>query len=87
MQLSLPCSPTSHLPSTLHNHSQVEALLLEATNPTKPRRQRAKTKAALGPRYSLKAFDDLVVKSGACPLTVLGEVVDDFIKAGGKSAL
>ena len=46
MQLSLPCIPTSHLPSTLHNHSQVEALLLEATNPTKPRRQRAKTKAA-----------------------------------------
>ena len=48
---------------------------------------RTKAQKALGDRYDLRAFDDLVVKAGSAPLTVLGAVVDDFIKAGGRSAL
>lgn len=50
-------------------------------------RLRAKAKAALGSRFDLKAYNDLVVKTGAVPLTVLSGVVDDFIRQGGRSSL
>jgi uncharacterized protein (DUF885 family) len=44
-------------------------------------RLRDKTKAALGPRFDLKSFDDALVKCGAVPLTVLDGVVDGYIAA------
>ena len=46
---------------------------------------RAKAKAALGSRFEIKAYDDLVVGEGSVPLTVLERSVDDWIatvKAG-----
>jgi uncharacterized protein (DUF885 family) len=47
-------------------------------------RLREKAKAALGPRYDLRAFDDVLVGSGNVPLTLLERVVDGYIaKARG----
>jgi uncharacterized protein (DUF885 family) len=46
---------------------------------------RAKAKAALGPKFDIKAYDDLVVGEGSVPLSVLERSVDDWIarvKAG-----
>jgi uncharacterized protein (DUF885 family) len=40
---------------------------------------RAKAKAALGPKFDIKAYDDLVVGQGSVPLTVLEHSVDDWI--------
>lgn len=45
---------------------------------------RDRAKAALGPRFDLRAFNDMVVKTGAVPLTVLGTVTEGFIANGGK---
>jgi uncharacterized protein (DUF885 family) len=42
-------------------------------------RQRDKAKAALGPRYDLRDFDDTVVKGGNVPLDVLAKNVDEYI--------
>lgn len=42
-------------------------------------RQRARAQSALGPRYDLKAFNDMVVKGGNVPLDVLAKNVDDYI--------
>ena len=50
---------------------------------TEINRLRDKAKAALGARYDLRNFDDLIVKTGAVPLTVLGDAVDGYIKSGG----
>ena len=50
---------------------------------TEINRLRDKAKAALGARYDLRNFDDLLVKTGAVPLTVLGAQVDGYIQAGG----
>jgi uncharacterized protein (DUF885 family) len=50
-------------------------------------RLRDKATAALGPRYDLKRFDDLIVETGAVPLTVLAGVVDSWIAAGGRMEL
>jgi uncharacterized protein (DUF885 family) len=50
---------------------------------TEINRLRDKAKAALGAKYDLRNFDDLLVKTGAVPLTVLGETVEGYIKAGG----
>ena len=47
-------------------------------------RLRDKARAALGPRFDLKTFDDALVDSGAVPLTVLDGVVDRYI-AGRKA--
>ncbi|MEO5866807.1 MAG: DUF885 family protein, partial [Sphingomonas sp.] len=44
-------------------------------------RLRAKAIAAMGSRYDLKAFDDVVVKTGNVPLTLLERVVDRYIAA------
>jgi uncharacterized protein (DUF885 family) len=46
-------------------------------------RQRARAQAALGPRYDLKAFDDLVVGGGPRPLTILARDVDRHIARRG----
>ena len=46
-------------------------------------RLRTKARAAMGPRYDLRTFDDVVVKAGAVPLTVLARLVDGYI--AGKS--
>lgn len=46
-------------------------------------RLRGRAKAALGPRYDFKAFNDLAVQGGGVPMTVLGRNVDAFI-AGRK---
>jgi uncharacterized protein (DUF885 family) len=51
---------------------------------TEINRLRDKAKAGLGGKYDLRIFNDLLVKTGAVPLTVLGDVVDGYIKAGGK---
>ncbi len=50
---------------------------------TEINRLRDRAKAGLGAKYDLRTFDDLLVKTGAVPLTVLGNAVDDYIKAGG----
>ncbi|MDB5476638.1 MAG: hypothetical protein JWP49_2149 [Phenylobacterium sp.] len=54
---------------------------------TEINRLRDKAKAALGSRFDVKGFDDLVVETGAVPLTVLGAVVDSWIAGGGRLAL
>ena len=47
-------------------------------------RQRDKAKAALGPRFDIKAFDDAVVIGGNVPMDVLAKNVDEYIaKARG----
>jgi uncharacterized protein (DUF885 family) len=43
-------------------------------------RQRAKAMAALGARFSLKAFDDTVVRGGNVPLDVLAKNVDEYVR-------
>ncbi|MDP1026712.1 DUF885 family protein [Sphingomonas sp. KR1UV-12] len=42
-------------------------------------RLRTKAQGALGSRYDLKAFDDVVVKTGNVPLTLLESVVDRYV--------
>jgi uncharacterized protein (DUF885 family) len=42
-------------------------------------RQRARAQAALGPRYDLKAYNDMVVQGGNVPLDVLARNVDDYV--------
>jgi uncharacterized protein (DUF885 family) len=44
-------------------------------------RLRDKARAALGPRFDLRSFDDALVRSGAVPLTVLDRLVDNYIAA------
>jgi uncharacterized protein (DUF885 family) len=46
---------------------------------TEINRQRDRAKAALGPRYDLRAFNDLVVGGGARPLTVVERDVDRWM--------
>ncbi|NUS99445.1 MAG: DUF885 domain-containing protein [Sphingomonas sp.] len=48
-------------------------------------RQRDKAKAALGPRFEIKAFDDAVVLGGNVPMDVLAKNVDEYI-ASAKGA-
>jgi uncharacterized protein (DUF885 family) len=42
---------------------------------------RARAKTALGPKFDLKAFHDVVLASGALPLDVLEKQVDAWITA------
>ena len=42
-------------------------------------RQRGLAQAALGPRYDLRDFNDIVVKGGNVPLDVLAKNVEDYI--------
>jgi uncharacterized protein (DUF885 family) len=50
---------------------------------TEINRLRDHAKTALGAKYDLRNFNDLIVKTGAVPLTVLGETVEGYIKSGG----
>ncbi|MES1194800.1 MAG: DUF885 family protein [Opitutus sp.] len=40
---------------------------------------RAKAKAALGPKFDLKQFHNLVLQNGNVPLAVLAQEVDDWV--------
>ncbi len=40
---------------------------------------REETRLALGERFSLREFHDLVLRTGSVPLDVLGDVVRDWI--------
>jgi len=42
---------------------------------------RAKARAALGDKFSLKEFHNVVLRAGNVPLDVLGQVIDDYIAA------
>lgn len=42
-------------------------------------RLRDKAKAALGPRFDVRDYDDAVIEAGAVPLAVLATAIDDYI--------
>jgi uncharacterized protein (DUF885 family) len=42
-------------------------------------RLRDKAKAALGPRFEVRDYDDAVIEAGAVPLAVLATAIDDYI--------
>jgi uncharacterized protein (DUF885 family) len=46
--------------------------------------ERSKAQKALGDRFSLKAFHNLVLQTGNVPLAVLTQVVDDWVAAQRK---
>ena len=47
---------------------------------------RERARAALGPKFNLKDFHTVVLESGAVPLTVLEQLVDQWIATGSTSA-
>lgn len=47
----------------------------------KIRELRARAEQALGDRFDLRAFHDLVLSQGSVPLTILEEMVDDWIRS------
>ena len=49
-------------------------------------RERDKAKAALGPRFDIKAFNDAVVKGGNVPMDVLAKNVSDYVATAGRAA-
>jgi uncharacterized protein (DUF885 family) len=54
---------------------------------TEINRMRERAKQKLGARYDLRAFNDLIVETGAVPITVLDGVVDNWASSGGRLAL
>ena len=48
------------------------------------RQGRAKAEAALGPKFNIRAFHDVVLELGSVPLPVLKARIDRFIAEGGK---
>lgn len=44
---------------------------------------RDKAEKMLGDKYDIRKFHNVVLKSGAVPLTILEELVDDYIQRGG----
>jgi uncharacterized protein (DUF885 family) len=44
-------------------------------------KDRAKAQAALGPKFSMKEFHNVVLRTGNVPLSVLGQVIDEYIAA------
>jgi uncharacterized protein (DUF885 family) len=42
---------------------------------------REHARQSLGPKFSLPAFHDVVLRNGSVPLDVLGEVVERWIEA------
>jgi uncharacterized protein (DUF885 family) len=47
---------------------------------------RERARAALGPKFNLKDFHTVVLESGAVPLTVLEQLVDEWIATGSTAA-
>ena len=45
---------------------------------------RTKAEIALGDKYDIRQFHNVVLKNGAVPLTILEELVDAYIASGGK---
>jgi uncharacterized protein (DUF885 family) len=54
---------------------------------TEINRLRDKARAALGAKYDLRTFNDLLVETGAVPIAVLEAEVDRYVKAGGRAVL
>ena len=52
---------------------------------TEINRLRDMAKSRLGAKFNLRAFDDVVVKTGAVPLTVLGTQIDAYIASASKA--
>jgi len=48
-------------------------------------RLREKAKAALGPKFDLRDYNDTVVSTGGAPLTVLESVIDRYVAEAGKA--
>ena len=44
---------------------------------------RAKAEKALGPKFNIRAFHDMVLAQGSVPLPVLAAEIDAFIAGGG----
>ena len=42
---------------------------------------RARAEAALGDKFNLRQFNELLLKNGAMPLRILDDVVDDWIES------
>ncbi|RDS83799.1 DUF885 family protein [Dyella monticola] len=49
------------------------------------RQDRARAKQALGGKFDIRAFHDVVLSTGSVPLPVLHKRIDQFIASGGKS--
>jgi uncharacterized protein (DUF885 family) len=49
-------------------------------------RERERAKAALGPRYDLRDFNQAVVNGGNVPMDVLARNVTDYLKTTGTPA-
>jgi len=54
---------------------------------TEINRMRERAKQKLGAGYDLRAFNDLIIETGAVPITVLDSVVDTWAASGGRLAL
>jgi uncharacterized protein (DUF885 family) len=50
-------------------------------------RLRGRAMAALGAGFDVRRYNDLVVQTGAVPLTVLGNTVDAWVASGGRLTL
>ncbi|WP_374468933.1 DUF885 family protein [Phenylobacterium sp.] len=50
---------------------------------TEINRMRDKARAALGPRFDVRRFNDLLIQTGAVPMSVLDGVVDGWVRTGG----
>ena len=48
-------------------------------------RQRGRAQAALGARYDLRDFNDILVKGGNVPLDVLAKNVDEYVAKAGRA--
>ena len=54
---------------------------------TEINRLRDRAQKALGPGYDVKRYNDLLLETGAVPLTVLSKAVDGWIASGGRMEL